>query len=460
MTALDRPALDALERRVLGGFLADPERVRLLAGPAWGRALFRLNPSLAGVVLDHAPDVAAIEDILRSAGAPGAMPGLVLEVPEADVRALVELAPPVRDHAAESKQSPPGLPLTLLPAGRLLDTDFPPVTFAVEPYFPMAEVTELVGAHGIFKSTAALGACCAVATGRRWGGAPTTKGRACFITMEDGERTIAHRVRAWLDGVPAGKERADAEADIRENLVFLAREHARELALTATDRTSTFQRGTVVEHLSELVKGSVLVVLETASRLHDGPEMNEALAVFAQAVERIATSSGAAVGVVRHTSKQGARDGTSDSYAGRGGGSFSDAARSVLVMTWDRKPEEGAEEEREQLAAVRLTHAKSTLTARGPRIVWKPVVTVHGVYLYPMSDAEELRADAQRLAAHLAACPDGLTETDLHKKRPAGLGRVAARAAMSQLVETGRALASEVRRGRTNQVATVYRSAP
>lgn len=228
---------------------------------------------------------------------------------------------------------------SLLSADRLLDTEFPPVTFAVDPYFPRAEVTELVGAHGIFKSTAALGACLSVATGRAWGGARVTQGFAVFVTMEDGERTIAHRVRAWLEGVPAGQDRADAEAKVRDNLFFLAREQARELALTASDRAGTFQREAVVNHLAATLCGSTLVVLETASRLHDGPEMNEGLAVFAQAVERIAIASGAAVAIVRHVSKQAARDGTSDSYAGRGGGAFSDAARSVLVMAREKKGE-------------------------------------------------------------------------------------------------------------------------
>lgn len=459
MSAPSRQARAELEERILGAYLASPHAVLRAAGPAWGLELFRERRSTAAAVIEHAPDLDGIAEALRLAGSTDTTPGLVLEVPDADVAALVDLHTAERDLEAETKQSAPGLPARLLPASRLLDTKYPPVTFAVEPYFPMAEVTELVGAHGIFKSTAALAACCAVATGRRWGGAPTTKGRAVFVTMEDGERTIAHRVRAWLEGVPAGQERADAEADLRANLSFLAREHARELALTATDRTSTVQRDSVVRHLSGLVKGAVLVVLETASRLHDGPEMNEALAVFAQAVERIAISTGAAVAIVRHVSKQGAREGTTDSYSGRGGGSFSDAARSVLVMTWDRKPEEGAEEDPEQLAAVRLTHAKSTLSAKGPRIVWKPIVCQHGVYLYPLSQREEAREDGRRLVAYLEAIgAEGVTATELHKKPPAGLSRGAARRALDHLAAEGRVVSSVEDRAR-NKGVQVYRLA-
>jgi hypothetical protein len=345
------------------------------------------------------------------------------------------------------------LPDKLLPASRLLETHFEPVSFAINPYFPHAELTELTGAHGIFKSTAALAACLSVATGRPWGGEPVTKGRAVFITMEDGERTIAHRVLAWLDGVPAGLERDAAEADVRSSFSYLAREHSRELVLTRTQGFSTTARRAVVEQIAKLVQGSSLVVLETASRLHDGPELNEALAVFAQAIERIAMDSGAAVCVVRHVSKQAARDRTADSYSGRGGGALSDAARSVLVMTRDTKR---GDEDPDPLAPVQLTHAKCTHALPGRKISWRPVSTGAGVYLHAMSDAEGLHTDAQRLLAYLHAWPDGLTSTDLHKNKPAGLGRCAAKAAMGQLVETGRATPSEARRGKTNQVATVY----
>lgn len=358
----------------------------------------------------------------------------------------------------EVRPIPEAAPLpSLLSADRLLDTEFPPVTFAVEPYLPRAEVTELVGAHGIFKSTAALGACLSVATGRAWGGARVTKGFAIFITMEDGERTIAHRTRAWLEGVTAGKDRAGAEVDVRENLFFLAREQARELALTASDRTGTYQRESVVQHLAGLLCGSTLVVLETASRLHDGPEMNEGLAVFAQAVERIAVASGAAVAIVRHVSKQAARDGTSDSYAGRGGGAFSDAARSVLVMAREKKTGEDDPAD-DAVSTVTLTHAKATLSAPGPRIVWRPVVTPHGVYLWALTQREEANAEERKVLAYVAAAgSEGVTAKALHVKPPTGITRGAARAALERLVASGLVISTVEDRPR-NRGVTVYRA--
>jgi RecA-family ATPase len=348
------------------------------------------------------------------------------------------------------------LPSALLPASRLLDSEFPPVTFAIEPYFPRVEITELVGAHGIFKSTAALAACLSVAAGRSWGGVPTSRGRAVFITMEDNERTIAWRVRAWLEGIPAGKERSDAEADVRQHFAYLSREWSQDLILTSTDRNTTIVRQAVVDHVRKLVEGAAIVTLETASRLHDGPEMNEALAVFARAAEGIAVASGAAVCIVRHVSKAAAREQVVDSYAGRGGGALSDAARSVLVMTRDRKPEEDEEGEPDPCAPVRLTHAKSTHAPKGPRIVWKPTACEHGVYLAPLSQAEETHDAAKRLLAYLADAGE-ITRTALHKETPAGLSREIAKRAMTELVEAGKVTASAEKRGR--QFAEVYRVA-
>lgn len=359
-------------------------------------------------------------------------------------------------HAAEKIGTVTGLP-SLLSADRLLDGSFPPVEFAVDPYLPRSEVTELVGAHGIFKSTAALAACLSVATGRPWGGARVSKGFAVFITLEDAERTLAHRTRAWLESVPDGHERSDASAAIREGLFFLAREHARELALTITDRNATVQRVPVVDHLSTMLCGAALVVLETASRLHDGPEMNEGLAVFAQAVERIAVASGAAVCVVRHVSKQAARDGTSDSYAGRGGGAFSDAARSVLVMTREKRG--GDDDQAEQGAAsnVTLTHAKSSLSAPGPRIVFRPVVTPCGVYLWPLSRREEERVEDRRLLAHLRTLgAEGITRKQLHAKPPDGLSRPVAKRALDRLEKDGQVVIREEVRGTNRQRVEVY----
>jgi RecA-family ATPase len=341
----------------------------------------------------------------------------------------------------------------LIPGSQLLDAEYPPIEYAIDPISPLRELLEWVGAHGIFKSTLALAACLCVVTGRRYGGMPVRKGKAVFITAEDSERTIAFRVRAWLESVPVGPERLAATQAIRENFYFLAREHVRGLALTLVENGEPGARAGVVARLTELVHGAVLVFLETAARLAEGNENeNRVQAAFAQVIEQIAIDSGAAVGIVRHVGKQAAREGASDSYAGRGGGALSDAARSVVNFT---RPEARGDEPN-PLAPVVMTHAKATLSRPAQRIQWLPVETVAGVYLRPLSEDEEARANARKLLA--AFPPEGLTETDIHKKRPAGLSRAAAKSAFEFLVETGGIVGTTEDRPR-NKGVTVYRVA-
>jgi hypothetical protein len=98
--------------------------------------------------------------------------------------AIERLAQALADLAAAEDRPAELLP-ALRPAAQLLDTTFPPVEHAIDPHFPRGEVAEVVGAHGLYKSTAVLGACLSVASGRSWGGAIVTQGGAVFITMED-----------------------------------------------------------------------------------------------------------------------------------------------------------------------------------------------------------------------------------------------------------------------------------
>jgi hypothetical protein len=363
--------------------------------------------------------------------------------------------------------APRGLPPALLPSSVLLDTSYPPPPFVCRPYVPRGEVTEIVGPHGAYKSTIALDLALAVSSGRPWGGAAVARGRAVFITLEDREDVIALRVKAYLAGIDAGQERSAAEKLIRASFTFLGREQARPLALTSTDRAGTVVREDVVGHLAAIVKGADLLVLETSTKLHaGGPETNEALAVLASAVERIATETGAAVVIVRHVPKSTARETERepDSYWGRGGGSFSDAARSVVAVRIDPAKEGDAPD---AFAPVRAFHTKAPPFARrGETLAWKPtLVDLHSpdgpIYLRGIGRAEQTADAAERLLRHLCALPNGLTKTDLQGKKgkppPAGLPRGIAKEAMEHLVTQGRATVAQEKRGQKNVPATVYR---
>lgn len=345
------------------------------------------------------------------------------------------------------------LPLSLTSSAVLLDGDFSPPDFVVRPFFPRGELTEIVGAHGVFKSTLALGLCLSVATGRPWAGFPTRKGRSVFITLEDPTATLARRTRAWFRGIYEPSEIAAAERDVLANCSFLARQHAQPLVLTATREGATSARMDVAKHVARLTDGAELVVLETASRLHDGPETNDGFAALIRSLEEI-MANGAALVLVRHMAKKAAREMTADShdsYAGRGGGALSDAVRSSLIVTRPRG---------DPLAPITLTLAKSTHAAAGESVAFRPVVEegIGAVRLEVESPDIQASREATQLLAWLNfAAEAGITRTELHHKHAAaGLTRTAAQRAMANLIARGIVVARQEQRGRTRQPATVY----
>jgi hypothetical protein len=333
---------------------------------------------------------------------------------------------------AIDKSRPPHIIPDFISGSQILDTKYAPIEYAINPIAPRGEVVEWTGKHAIFKSTLALAACLSVATGRRLGPMPALKGKAVFITAEDDERTVALRVGAWLEAIPIGEARAEATKCIRNNAFFLTREHLRGVTLMMMEYGTPGPRTLIVEKLTEMVNGAFLVFLETAARLADGDEnANRVQAAFANALEEIATGSGASVGIVRHVSKQAARDDTTDSYAGRGGGALSDAVRSIVNFT---RPEPKNSDEQDPLAPVVMTHGKSTHCRKAEQVVWQPVeASCGGIYLRALTGDEKVRADAVKLLALLP--PEGFTMGELHKKPLPGLTRRSARIALELLIK-------------------------
>lgn len=350
----------------------------------------------------------------------------------------------------------PALPEALDSGALLISGQIPPRSYVVKPYVPSGELTELVGAHGHLKSTIALDLCASVATGRKWGGGPTVKGRAAFITLEDSLGTLQERALAWLSGIQGAAESEAARVDLRANLLFLAREKAQGLVITATtpEGVTTADLG-VADHIARLTRGCSVVVLETASRIHAGPETNEGFAPLIRAVERI-TSTGPALVIVRHVSKLTASKINNGeeltSYAGRGGSALSDAARSVLVVV----------RQAGSPGYVTLTAAKTTHAAPGEKLTWTPVVVSVGpgneaVRLDPLTPESQQAADAARLLAWLALRPEGVFRSWFNRagNTADGLSRDRAKQALEYLAATGGVLMRKEVRG-ANEVEVFY----
>jgi hypothetical protein len=353
------------------------------------------------------------------------------------------------------------LPEALDDGAALLDTEYPPIEFAVEPYLPKTEVVEIHGPHGQFKSTLMLYATLSVATGEPWGGVPAKRGRSVFISLEDRASTLAKRVHVWVaGGAPVhakmkGERPRDTgklEQAIRSNFRFLSREKASALVLTRSEFGRSMTNTAVIERYVKLCTGADLVVVETAARLHPGGETNEDLAVLAGALEAIATRTGACVVLVRHVSKQVAAAGQVDSYGGRGGGSLADAARSVLSV---------AREGERPLDPVKIVHTKSTHAARGADLVWSPEAAHGSVYLRPMTAAERTNAKVADLLDRIRlAGTEGVTLRELRDKLPKKGRNDAVRhleEALTRLVNEGR-ITAETPTGKPGRPTAVYRA--
>lgn len=212
-----------------------------------------------------------------------------------------------------------------------LDAEDLPQEYVIDPIYPLGVPGEFAGAHGIGKSINGAEQSCCVATGRDWQGLKTMQGKAVFASWEDPRPQIIRRVKTWLRNIKDPMECANAKRLIAENLVVLGCDEI-DLMLTTKSMGICSAQDEVIELIAKRCQGAILVMLETAALMHGGDELNEDLAQLAKAVKLITNATGAAVVTVRHVSKDAARNRTVDAYVGRGGGSFTGAMRTMVVL--------------------------------------------------------------------------------------------------------------------------------
>ncbi|MFK0090175.1 AAA family ATPase [Pseudomonas sp. NPDC090755] len=212
-----------------------------------------------------------------------------------------------------------------------LDAEDLPQEYVIEPIYPLGVPGEFAGAHGIGKSINGVEQCCCVGAGCDWQGLKTMQGKAVFASWEDPRSQIMRRVKTWLRNIKDPMERAKAKRAIAENLIVLGCDEI-DLMLTTKSFGTCSAREEAIELIAERCQGAILVMLETAALMHGGDELNEDLAQLAKAVKLITNATGAAVVTVRHVSKDAARNKTVDAYVGRGGGSFTGAMRTMVVL--------------------------------------------------------------------------------------------------------------------------------
>lgn len=235
------------------------------------------------------------------------------------------------EHLLSQASEPPKPAPLLVPVSvaDVLTNPSPPPIFVWDGYLPRG-VVSLWGAHGgTGKSYMALMLATAVATGRPLFGIDTEAAPALFVSLEDGARTVRHRLaaicRAWcIDPLSlAGRLHI---VDGTQNPELFAADHR-----DAGEVTPAY-----VE-LSKLVDGTQagLVVVDNASDSFGGDEINRRqVRGFMRSLGLIAKLNDCAVTLLAHVDKNTSRNKRAEGGEGYSGSTaWHNSARSRIFMT-------------------------------------------------------------------------------------------------------------------------------
>lgn len=184
------------------------------------------------------------------------------------------------------------------------------------PGFQAGKVGALIAPGGIGKNTwalqAAMAVSCPVPGGDLLNLAPSKTGKVFYLAAEDDALEHHHRGYAIRKYLPA-----DARAAIAANFALSP---CNRFNIMANDDFTCLQKYT---------EGYRLIVLDTLSRIHQLDEnSNGDMGFLIARLELLASTTGAAVLYVHHTSKSSARDGLLDQQqAARGASALIDNAR-------------------------------------------------------------------------------------------------------------------------------------
>jgi RecA-family ATPase len=272
-------------------------------------------------------------------------------------------------------------PLKLVPMDLMKALGSPPPAHDfVLPGMVRGTVSVVPGAGGTGKSYLLLEMAVSQALGLPTAGdlfpAPPTPRKVAFLTAEDPEPEVTIRLHWILGDVLAvhGQMHLSDEPRVKAANALVAKNLlAFPCGGLGVRVVSGLEQTRWVDEIVSAAAGCELVVMETASRLHDGNE-NEtaAVAMLMDALEVIAKRLNAAVILVHHIGKEAARNGNESSqYAVRGSSAFVDNARYVASMTTLSQEQaavlglSGVEKEFVRYEVVKASYTQ----APGPRIL-------------------------------------------------------------------------------------------
>lgn len=204
---------------------------------------------------------------------------------------------------------------------------------------PCGKVGAIVAGGGTGKSflalQLALSVACGVPLAGHWEiGLP---GSVIALFAEDDEEEIQRRLHSIVTALKAaGVLREEHMSHIATRL-FVRSMIAMDNQMTAVAMNGHVSQTLYVARLIETIRGAPdlrLVIIDPASRFRSGDE-NSALDMtkFVQALEVVATSTGAAVLVLHHANKGSLQGGEQNQSASRGSSAFTDAVRWQLNLS-------------------------------------------------------------------------------------------------------------------------------
>jgi len=227
----------------------------------------------------------------------------------------------------------PLFPLRAARVDYFLEESPPKKSWLIADCLPLAKSGMLAGQGGGGKSYFALQMAIAVATGTDFMGIwKVPKARmALYLAAEDDEDELHRRVRAIADGMAQASGQPELfYANLRKNL------HVKSMVgvdnrLTTDDWGKEVVQTDYVGRLLHTIAGNGrfgLIIIDPASRFRGGDENRASDATrFVEALECLASATGATVLVIHHVNKWSSREGEQMQQAARGSSAFTDGVR-------------------------------------------------------------------------------------------------------------------------------------
>jgi hypothetical protein len=258
-------------------------------------------------------------------------------------------------------------------AADALTESIPPREWLLGNVFCKQFTSSLVGAGGSGKSALRVAQALAVATGRSGltGEHVHKRGRALFLSLEDGSAELKRRVLAAM------LHHEVAADDVRGWLFFATVSGHRLIEMDARrNRTTGTLDGWLRHKIEEL--GVDLVVFDPFVKLHGIEENdNSGIDAVCALLANIAVERNIAVDYLHHIRKGSAEPGDADN--GRGASAAKDAGRLVFTLTPMSQDEAklfGIENEKLRRSLVRMDPAKVNLAPPGANTDWFKLVGV------------------------------------------------------------------------------------